>query len=139
MASDSNFAAEVFETDAEAVLFGFPPASLRIRLHRRSRSWRVWGAARIFGIAILVAPIMALLPPHAIWPIGVLLTGALLARRRLSEHFTLLALVGLCPKCEAQLHVRGGRLREAHPLPCDGCHHQSTLKVPAGLLESRAA
>jgi hypothetical protein len=138
LSDESSSTEEVFETDAEAILFGFPPASLRVRLHRRSRSWRVWGAARIFGTSLLVTPVMALLPPHAIWPVGVLLTGAFLARRRLSEHFTLLELVGMCPKCDAQLHIRGGRLREAHTLPCDGCHHQSTLKVAAGLLESRA-
>jgi len=127
----------LFVTDAEAVLFGFPPASLRVSLRSRGRGWRVGGAARIFGSSVVFAPVMALLPPHAIWPIGVLLTGGFMARRRLREHFTLIELTGLCPKCEMALAVKPGRLRMPHSLPCEGCHHESTLRFPEGLLEER--
>ncbi len=134
MSNDTTEEPDELEAEGEGVLFGFPPSTLRVTLKRRSRGWRVGGAARIFGTSVILAPVMALLPPHAIWPIGVLLTGGFLARRRLSEHFTLIDLSGLCPKCEMALAIKRGRLRTPHPLPCDGCHHESTLRLPEGLL-----
>jgi len=132
--NDSAPDTDEFETEGEAVLFGFSPSPVRVTVKRRSRGWRVGGAARIFGTSVVAAPVMALLPPHAIWPIGVLLTGGFLARRRMSEHFTLVALDGPCPKCEMALAIKRGRLRMPHPLPCDGCHHESTLRLPEELL-----
>ena len=123
---------------AEAILFGFPPAPVQVTLLQRSRGWRVGGTVRTFGIAVVMAPFVALFPPHAIWPIGALIAGAVLARRRLNERFTLITLEGLCPKCGKALQVKRGRLRNPHPLPCDGCHHEGSLRFPEGTLPSHA-
>lgn len=124
-----------FEVEGHAALFGFPDTSLHVTMIRRSRGWRVGGAARTFGIAMLVAPVVALMPPHAIWPIGALMTGGVLARRRLHEHFTLVTLEGPCPKCASPFHIKRGRLKQPHPLQCEVCHHESTLKLPAEVLD----
>lgn len=127
-----------FEVEAHASLFGFPDTSLHVTMIRRSRGWRVGGAARTFGIAMLVAPVVALLPPHAIWPIGALMTGGVLARRRLHERFTLVTLEGPCPKCATPFNSKRGRLKEPHPLQCDVCHHESRLKLPPDVLDGES-
>jgi hypothetical protein len=131
-------AAGTFRTAAQVGLFGFPSKPVQVTLRARSRGWRVGGAARTLAVAVLVAPALAVVPPHAPWVIGVLVAGGVLAKRRLGEHFTVVGGEGVCPKCGAQLVVKAGRLRDPHPLPCERCHHESTLRLPVGALEGRA-
>ena len=88
------------------------------------------------GIALVVAPVVALVPPHAPWLIGALATGGLFARRRWTERFTLMTVEGSCPKCCNPLDIKTGRLRQPHPLPCDACHHEGRLQLAEGALES---
>lgn len=123
-------------TEAEAVLFGFPPTPVEVTILPRSNGWRMAGAARTMGIAVVVAPVVAVLPPHAPWVIGALASGAILARRRWTEHFTVLSLEGACPKCSEPIRAKAGRLRKPHPLPCEGCHMDSTLRLPDGVLDA---
>lgn len=127
-----------FEVVAEASLFGFDPTPAHARIAARSRAWRVGGAARTFGLFAVIAPFVAIIPPHAVWLIGALGTGAFLARRRFIEKFTLLSVDGSCPKCGASLDTKPGRLKKPHPLPCDACHHESTLRLPSGTLQDHA-
>ena len=127
-----------FTANAEASLFGFDPSPLRVTILPRSRGWRVGGAARTFGVFVVVAPFVAIFPPHAVWPIGALLTGGFLARRRYVERFTLTSLEGLCPKCGKGYSVKATRLRTPHALPCDGCHHESRLSLLDGTLQAHA-
>lgn len=127
-----------FRTDAEAVLFGFPPAPVAVTLRPRSRGWRMAGAVRTMAISMVVAPMVAVVPPHAPWVIGALTVGGILARRRWTEHFTLLELEGRCPRCGEELHVKAGRLRRPHPLTCEECHHASTLQLPSDALAESA-
>ena len=124
-----------FTTEGRAVLFGFPSETLEVRLRARSKAWRVGGAARALGIAVLVAPAVAVFPPHAPWLIGTLAVGGVLARRRWTEHFTVLEVRGRCPKCGAALEVDSGRLRRPHPIACEGCHHESTLELADEILQ----
>lgn len=124
-----------FETDAQITLFGFDASPAKAKILHRSRAWRVGGAARTLGIFVLVAPFAAIFPPHAVWPIGALLTGSLLARRRFIERVTLVSLDGRCPKCSKAFAIKSTRLRMPHPLPCDACHHESSLRVPDQALE----
>jgi hypothetical protein len=125
-----------FTVQGAAALFGFQPSPVEVTLRRRARSWRVGGAARTMGVAVVVAPVVAIVPPHAPWLIGVLAVGGILARRRLHEHFTVTAVRGACPKCEAQISSGAGRLRTPHPLPCEACHHDATLRLPEDALEA---
>lgn len=130
--------ADTFEAGAHAELFGFPPAPVRVAIKPRTRAWRVGGAARTMAITLVVAPAVAIVPPHAPWLIGAFVGGSILARRRFTERFTLIRVEGECPKCSDAIHVKTGRLKEPHPLPCEGCHHQSSLRFPEGLLDERA-
>ncbi len=127
-----------FDAGAQATLFGFEPVHVRVRVTARSSAWRVGGAVRTMAVFALVAPLAAIVPPHAVWPIGALVTGAALARRRWIERFTLQTIDGACPRCGHALHVKPARLRVPHPLPCDGCHHEVTLRLPADLLAANA-
>lgn len=127
-----------FETDATVTLFGFEPSPVRATVTPRSRAWRVGGATRTMVIATVIAPIVAIFPPHAIWPIGALLTGGTFARRRYIERFTLRSVEGACPKCGAPIRVKSTRLRVPHQIACEACNHESLLRLPDGVLEAAA-
>jgi hypothetical protein len=128
-----------FEIDGEATLFGFDPTPLHAKITARTKTWRMGGAARTMGLFLVIAPFLAIFPPHAVWPIGMLLTGGMLARRRYIERFTLQAVEGTCPKCGKPLVSKPTRLRTPHAIPCDECHFEPTLRFPAGALAQHAA
>lgn len=134
----SDAAPGTFRTEAQAVLFGFPPSPIVVRIRPRARGWRMTGALRSLGIALALAPAAAVVPPHAPWPIGMLGVGAILARRRWTERFTLMTVAGSCPKCGSPFDIKSGRLREPHPLPCEVCHHESRLHLPEGVLRAHS-
>jgi hypothetical protein len=116
-------------------LFGHESTEVEVELEARSRRWRMVRAAWTLGLGLVVAPVVGLIPPHAPWLIGALGIAILLASRRLRERHTLLSALGPCPRCGANLSLNGPtRLRHPHPAPCDSCHHESTLRVDAGLL-----
>lgn len=125
---------ETFDADARVVLFGHEPSSAQARIRPRGRSWRLGGAVRTFALSMIVAPVVGLIPPHAPWAIGALMVGGLLARRRWSERFTLEHVRSRCPRCEEPLSVKPARLRDPHPISCEGCHHQGYLEVPPNVL-----
>jgi len=124
------------QADAHLVLFGFEPTPATAHLRARPRGWRVGGALRIMAGSLVVAPVVGILPPHAPWVVGALAGGAVLARRRWTERFTLERLDGTCPKCGQGVDARPGRLRTPHPVPCDGCHHEARLELADGALAS---
>ncbi len=126
---------EPFEAQAHVALFGFEPTTATLDLRPRARSWRVRGVVRILAITIVVAPAVAVIPPHAPWVLGVLAAGIILARRRWKEHFTLDAVHGTCPRCGGPLSASPGRLRAPHPLSCDACGHEVSVEVDAEALE----
>lgn len=121
--------------EGKAILFGFPPSRVQVRIRARTPGWRAIRAAQVLGLFLVITPVAALVPPHAPWGIGALITGLLLASKRWSERFTLEQVTGLCPKCSERLEVKSGRLKEPHPLSCDSCHHQSSLEIAPGLLK----
>lgn len=120
--------------DARATLFGFDDQPVRAEVIPRSRAWRVGGAARTFAMFALVAPFVAVFPPHAVWFLGALTAGGVMARRRYVERYTLVSVEGRCPKCGGTLSAKKGRLREPHPLPCEGCNHEPALRVSTDAL-----
>ena len=127
----------ILNTDARVVLFGFEPAAATVALRRRPRRWRVGGALKIMAVAVVVAPVLGLIPPHAPWIIGALAVGGFLAKRRLDERFTVVSLEARCPRCDASLQAPVGRLRDPHPVPCQACHHEPALHVPTDALEDQ--
>ena len=124
-----------FNVAAEAVVFGFPNTAVELSVRRRAVGWRAGGAARTLALFVVIAPFVAIVPPHAPWAIGALATGVILARRRWSERFTLERAEGVCPKCGEALVVKSGRLRVPHPVACEACHHQTAIRFPEEALQ----
>lgn len=120
--------------EARATLFGFDDQPVRAEILPRSKAWRVGGAARTFAVFAVVAPLVAVFPPHAVWFLGALVAGGVLARRRYIERFTLVSVEGVCPRCGETLAAKKGRLKQPHLLPCEGCNHEPALRVPEELL-----
>ena len=129
MTTESPDDAGTVQVPGRIALFGYDPVEVRLELLPRSRRWRLWGAGRTAAVALVLAPVAGLVPPHAPWILGVLGVGGFLARRRWQERFTVVDIDGTCPKCEAELSVAQGRLRTPHPVPCEGCHHDSSVQV----------
>jgi hypothetical protein len=125
--------------EAEAILFGFPSTKAVLVVRPRSASWRATGAALTMGGSLVLAVVVAVVPPHAPWIIGALGGGAMLARRRWIERCTLESLQATCPKCGAALKVKAGRLRSPHPVPCEACHHQTAIRIDPTVLEGLGA
>lgn len=122
----------------QVTLFGYPSTDATARVRMRPRSWRLAGAIRRAATGVVLAPFVGLIPPHAPWIVGSLGVGAILARRRWQERFTVESVDGPCPRCQAPMSLRPGRLRSPHPLTCDACHYESSLEVPAEALDSLA-
>lgn len=119
----------VLNVQARATLFGFEDQAVQAEIIPRSRAWRVGGAARTFGLFAVIAPFVAVFPPHAVWFLGALVVGGVLARRRYIERFTLVSVEGRCPKCGGRLAAKKGRLKQPHALPCEECNHEPALRV----------
>jgi hypothetical protein len=132
-------AAGLWEVEGQATLFGFDAVPVQGSILPRSRGWRIGGAARTMVLFLVIAPLVAVFPPHAVWLIGALITGGVLARKRYVERFTLKALSGACPKCGKAFETKAGRLRLPHPVPCAGCHHEASVRFPGSVLEAIAS
>ena len=119
----------------EAVLFGFPSTPAAATIQPRAKGWRFSGAAWILAGTLVLAPLAAVVPPHAPWAMGVLVAGFVLARRRWTETHTVMTVDGTCPKCGGAFQVKPSRLKRPHPLECEHCHHVSALKLPDDQLQ----
>lgn len=119
-------------TDVTARLrvFGSPETPARARVVPRSVSWRLLRAGGLAAAGVVAAPVVALIPPHAAWAMGSVVTGLVLAARRWAERWTVLALEGRCPRCgEPMILHRPTRLRSAWSVGCDACHHAAVVEV----------
>jgi len=126
------------EVGGRISLFGYDPTPATLRLRPRSRSWRVGGSVRTMALALLAAPVVGLIPPHAPWVLGALAGGGFLARRRWTERFTVLEVEGTCPRCGEPVKATRGRLRSPHPVLCESCHYEASVDVPPEALDREA-
>lgn len=111
-------------------LFGFPSTPAKVQALPRSLRWRTTRALLFALGALLLAPVLGMIPPHAPWVVGVVGFGGFMALRKWKERFTVEWLDGVCPKCRGALTLRKlTPLRTALSIPCDGCHHDSRLVV----------
>ena len=111
-------------------LFGFANTEAVLELLPRSRNWRAVRATVFFGGGLVLAPAVGLFPPHAPWATGALVLGTVLGLRKWREHFTILSLRALCPKCGGPMAIRKGTpFRNTISVPCEGCNHESRLVV----------
>ncbi|MDT8340469.1 MAG: hypothetical protein RQ751_03065 [Longimicrobiales bacterium] len=112
--------------------FGYPDAEVHVTVQPRTLAWRASRAGVFIGGGVLVAPVVALVPPHAAWALGALTLGLVLGLRRWRERATVTALRGACPRCGTALSLdRPVRLRPELSVPCPRCRHTATLEVPS--------
>ncbi|UCC25968.1 MAG: hypothetical protein JSU98_02490 [Gemmatimonadales bacterium] len=113
-------------------VFGYPETPAEVVILRRSVPWRGVRAGA-FGLGgLVVAPVVALIPPHAAWALAAVVTGLVLGGLKWAERYTLLTLSSRCPRCGAPVEVQGPtRLKGRLMVDCEGCHHGSTLTLPA--------
>ena len=115
---------------ARITLFGFDVVPANARIERRSTTWRARRASIPLVAGLILAPAVALVPPHAPWALGALGMGIVMARRRWSEAHTLHFMDGACPRCGEGVSLsRPVRLRYPHPIFCPSCQHESALSV----------
>ncbi len=120
----------VLHLSGSLTLFGFQPQPAEVEVIPRSVAWRGSRAAAFLGTGLVLAPAVGVVPPHAPWALGALAFGGFFGLRKWRERFTLLALRGFCPKCGGGLKLRKGTpIRPILSVPCEGCHHDSRLKV----------
>ena len=123
----------------KVALFGYDSTPATVHLQPRSRSWRVGGSVRTMAVAVVVAMVMVVVPPHVPWLLGALAGGGFLARRRWQEHFTVMGVDGTCPRCGGVMKAATGRLRSPHPVTCEACNFEASVEIPPEALADKAA
>lgn len=111
-------------------VFGHEDTEAHLRLLPRSTGWRATraGAFTLGGVAL--APLVALVPPHAAWALASVGTGVALGIRKWKERFTLLRLRAPCPRCGQEIRRDSpARLRTPETVTCEACHHSASLVV----------
>lgn len=119
---------------AEARVFGHDPTTATLQVIPRSTRWRVGRATRWFVGGAVLAPLVAILPPHAPWAVGAGAGGLVFGLRRWNERFTLVGLEGRCPRCGHALDHEGRTpLKTPHTVTCVGCSNPVALhpELPA--------
>lgn len=110
--------------------FGFPANPATVVLLARPRSWRLTRAVLSLLISWGLAPVVIFVPPHLPWVLAAILTGPILAYRRLTERHTLRSVSGSCPKCgETVLEETRTRLKLPYSITCPHCHQNLLLSV----------
>lgn len=113
---------------AEARVFGHDPTSATLHVIPRSTRWRLVRASRWFVGGAVLAPLVAVLPPHAPWAVGAAAAGLVVGMRRWKERHTLIDLEGRCPRCDGPLEHEGRTLlRTPHSVTCLGCSNPVAL------------
>ena len=115
---------------ARITLFGFDPVDATARIEARSTGWRARRASMALAAGLIMAPLLAVVPPHAPWVVVAVVVGLLTARRRWAEAHTLHFLEGACPRCETGISLsRPARLIRPHPISCPSCQYELMMSV----------
>jgi hypothetical protein len=116
-------------------VFGFEDQPFSVTVIPRSVRWRGVRASALFLAGLIPGVALAILPPHAVWPLLGLGAGTSLGLLKWSERFTLVELSATCPRCQAPITRQGpGRFRPAGSVDCSKCNHTSQISLPPGAL-----
>lgn len=115
---------------ARITLFGFDAVDATARIEARTTGWRARRASMALAAGLFMAPLLAVVPPHAPWVVIAVVVGLLTARRRWAEAHTLHFLEGACPRCETGISLnRPARLGRPHLISCPSCQYELTVSV----------
>ena len=104
------------------------PADLSV-VHRSPRTRAARALLSLMGLWVL-APVVALMPPHLPWALLAFCAGIYLAVRQWSGEYVVQRFEGTCPRCARPLPLpAGSRIRLPHPMVCYGCHHEPVLEI----------
>src|SRR5262245_22145821 len=88
---------------ARLSLFGFVPTPATLTALRRARAERVLRAIFAAATAVVVAPMVFLIPPHIEWVILTVITGLYWTRKSWIAEFEVESLEAVCPRCYAKV------------------------------------
>jgi len=113
--------------DGRLTLFGAATQPAVVEVTPRPRAKRMTRALATLGAAIVLAAIVALIPPHVPWLLGVLAVGAWRARAEWRGEYELHDFAGVCPRCEKPLALTERYITPPLVVHCDDCHSQPQL------------
>ncbi len=115
---------------ARITLFGFDPVDATARIEARSAGWRARRASMALAAGLIMAPLLAVVPPHAPWVVVAVGIGLLTAGRRWAEAHTIHFLDGACPRCGEGISIsRPARLSRPHAISCLSCRYELMVSV----------
>lgn len=118
--------------EARLSLFGFVPTPATLSATRRPRAERVLRAIFAVATAVVVAPIVFLIPPHIEWVVLTVITGLYWTRKNWIAELVVESLNAVCPRCYARVTAKAGTtLRLPHGLVCYSCHEHPVLELGA--------
>jgi hypothetical protein len=80
--------------------------------------------------AVVVSPLVIVVPPHIIWPLIALGVGIYFARRTWKGEYVVTSFEGKCPRCGEPLELETGtRIQGRELLECFNCHREPELVV----------
>jgi hypothetical protein len=104
------------------------PAILEV-VYRPPRTRATRAVLSLVGLWLL-APLVALVPPHIPWALLAFLGGIYLAFRQWTGEYVVQRFEGACPRCATALPLpAGSRIRLPHRMVCYNCHHEPLLEV----------
>ena len=116
--------------EARLSLFGFSATPVTLHVTPRTRSERVTRSILSMVTAILIAPFVFFIPPHAEWVMLSIATGMYWARKNWVAEYVVASFEGVCPRCHSPVTLRAGTtLRFPHGLVCYACHQRPTLEA----------
>lgn len=129
---------DLHTVQARLTVFGHPATDATLSVLPRSTGWRAARAGALTGGGLILAPVVAILPPHVAWALASAVTGSVLGWTKWQERYTLTELSGKCPRCGEPISITSPtRLRSPWTVSCDACHHPATLEVDSSALPGR--
>ena len=120
------------QVDARLVLRAHEPQRAVLEIEYRTPRTRLTRALVALLGCWLLAPLVAIVPPHIPWAIGSVLVGVYLAVKQWTGEYIVGRFEGKCPRCASTLPLPAGtRIRLPHEMVCYACHHEPTLQVGA--------
>src|SRR5688500_2005000 len=121
---------EIVAEGARLSLRGHEPRPAVIEVVYRPPKERITRALLSLLGCWVLAPVVAIVPPHIPWALLAFAVGIYLAVRQWTGEYVARRVEGACPRCAAPLPLPpGSRIKLPHPMVCFHCHHEPVLEV----------